>query len=84
MALDQEGLAAEADAVYASCSMHNHHRQFPAEWWSPLMAPDGIDGPASPNFGRAQQPPTFDRECNPNEAAKYAPKLWFATHRKPR
>ena len=55
------------------------------------MAPDGLDGPASPHFGRAQQaaegypqPWTqgFPRAVNPDEVAKWAYQLAFATGRK--
>jgi len=79
MALEQEGLRDEGLAVYDACSMDNHHRLFPEVWWSPWMCPDGIDGPSSKNYGQAQQPPGFNRESNPNEVAKFAYKLCFAT-----
>ena len=82
LALDQEGLADQAEQTIASCSLGNHHRQFPAEWWSPFMAPDGIDAPPAATFGKAQQPASgFDRESNPLEVAKWAYQLYFATHR---
>ncbi len=87
MALAAEGLVAEAEAVVASCSRDRHHACFPREWWSPLMAPDGIDGPDSPHYGKAQQPANaypqswaqgFPREMNPNEVAKYPYQIWYA------
>lgn len=79
IALNQEGYTDKAREVYQSCSNMNHHKHFPGEWWSPFMAPDGIDGPVSDDFGKAQQKP-FNRERDPNEVAKYAFKLWYATH----
>ena len=80
IALAEEGLRDEALRVHDACSMDNHHRLFPSVWWSTWMCPDGIDGPASPHYGQAQQPPGFNRESNPNEVAKFAYKLYFATH----
>jgi cellobiose phosphorylase len=81
MALDQEGLTDMADQVYRSCSAENHHRHFPAEWWSPFMSPDGIDGRESPTFGKAQQASGgYNRERNPHEVAKFAYQVWFASH----
>jgi hypothetical protein len=88
LALDDAGWADEALALHHRCSRANHHRCFPGEWWSPLMAPDGIDGPASPHFGRSQQAAEaypqpwaegFHRAINPHEVAKWAYQLAFAT-----
>jgi hypothetical protein len=89
IALAAEGLHHEAEAVVAACSRDRHHACFPSEWWSPLMAPDGIDGPDSPHYGKAQQPANayphpwaqgFMRESNPNEVAKYPYQIWYAAH----
>ena len=91
LALEAAGCQDEAIALHHRCARTNHHRHFPGEWWSPFMAPDGLDGPASPHFGRAQQaaeaypqPWTqgFPRAVNPDEVAKWAYQLAFATGRK--
>ncbi len=90
MALAAEGLTAEADAVAAACARDRHHALYPDEWWSPFMAPDGIDGPDSVHYGKSQQAADaypqpwaqgFMRECNPNEVAKYPFQLWYAANR---
>ena len=90
LALEDAGLAEEALALHHRCSRANHHRLFPGEWWSPFMAPDGLDGPASPHFGRSQQAAEaypqpwaegFHRAINPHEVAKWAYQVGFATGR---
>jgi Glycosyl hydrolase 36 superfamily, catalytic domain len=87
MALAAEGLREVADQVAAACTRTRHRERYPDQWWSGLMAPDGIDGPASPHYGKAQQPGAaypepwaqgFPREINPNEVAKYPFQLWYA------
>jgi hypothetical protein len=82
MALASEGLKEKADEIYQLCSLSNHHKLFPNEFWSPFMAPDGIDSPLSANFGKGQQESEgMSRETNPNEVDKYPFKIWYALYK---